>query len=61
MKLPLVFIIWLVATELFAASSILPKEVGSIEGTVIDRSTHQSIPGVIVKIVETSFGTVTDI
>ena len=59
MKRLLLFTLWTV--ESFAAGPTVQKNVGSIEGTVIDRSTHQPLAEVKVIIVETTMSTVTDL
>lgn len=61
MKQLLVFILSLWTVELFAVSSTIQKKVGSIEGTVIDRSTYQQLPGVNIIIVDTTMGAATDL
>lgn len=55
----LIFTLWTV--ESFAASPIIQKKAGSIEGIVIDRDTYQPLPGANVIIIDTTMGAATDL
>ena len=53
--LPLLF--FFVATNLFSQDTLR----GSISGKVIDAETYQPLPGVVVRVLHTSFGAITDV
>jgi len=60
MKRLLIFAICLYMAHSFSTALMAKENMGSIEGTVIDRSTHQPMPGATITVMDTQKATACD-